>query len=372
MLQNSANNFNYVLNSFNHFKRGLFKHKKHNILLLPLFLIIQSIATAQIFTIDKKQFFNEEQLIEITLTTDFRKLYFEKQKKENKLYAQPASITCIFYDSIKVTEEIEIRPRGEFRREECSMTPVMLNFKATKSNTLKKLGKLKLVWPCETSTYYEQLVIKEYLVYKIYNLLTEKSFKTRLVRIATQDSKGKNKPLLFFAFFIEDVDDMARRNNCKEMPEVKLHTEQTNRKQTTLLSLFEYMIGNTDWAIPLNRNVKLIVDKKDSLQDPFAVPYDFDYCGLVNAEYAIPPPELQIVSVRNRLYRGFARNMKELQEALHIFHNKKAAIDSLITNCNVLSWYNKKEMIDYINEFYKSVDNDKKIKYLFIDHARKQ
>ena len=48
------------------------------------------------------------------------------------------------------------------------------------------------------------------------------------------------------------------------------------------------MIGNTDWAVPNNHNVKLIYDKERKLAPPLVVPYDFDYSGLVDASYAVP------------------------------------------------------------------------------------
>ena len=152
----------------------------------------------------------------------------------------------------------------------------------------------------------------------------------------------------------------------------KVNTEQTNRAQATLVGLFQYMIGNTDWAVPLNRNVKLLLDKTDSLSAPYIVPYDFDYCGLVNADYAVPVPELEIASVRDRLYRGFPRTMEELQATLQLFRDKKNAIYSLITNMEALSDYHRDDMIQYLDGFFLTINNEKKVKQIFIDHARKK
>jgi hypothetical protein len=182
--------------------KSLFR-KKVNILLLLLFLIVTSIICAQPKAIDKKKFFTDDQLIEMTLTCDFKKLISDKLKKDYKQNFIPATITLLFPDSTKVTETIEIRPRGKFRREECDLPPVMVNFKTPGAVTLKKLGRLKLVWPCGYKDYDEQLVLKEYLAYKIYNLLTEKSFRVRLVKIAYHDIKEKIKPYSSYAFFIE-------------------------------------------------------------------------------------------------------------------------------------------------------------------------
>ncbi|MGZ8549651.1 MAG: hypothetical protein ACXWV2_03270 [Chitinophagaceae bacterium] len=344
------------------------------IIKLILFLLFVSgdMVSAQSLVVDKKKFFSDEQIIEMDLLADFKYLIRDKLKKDYETNFQPATITCLFPDSIKITEKIEIRARGQYRREECYIPSIMVNFKTPTAVTLKKLGRLKLVWSCGISDYEEQLVLKEYLVYKIYNLLTEKSFRVRLIKISYHDINEKIRPRKQFAFFIEDVDDMARRNNCVEVQPARPHTEATNRQQTTMVALFQYMIGNTDWAVPLYRNIKLIRSKEDSLSLPFTVPYDFDYCGLVNAKYAIPTPDLPITSVRERLYRGFRRTMEELQATLQIFRLQRLAIDSLITNFVPLETYHKKEMTKYIHEFFLATEKERNINDLFIKQARRK
>lgn len=357
----------YIMGEIYFFCQQSIFFKKIAVLFLFLFFIQDVTISAQIPAIDRKKFFTDEYVIEIALTTDFKNLVTHK----NKEIYQAATITFNLPDSIKLTEEIEIKARGEYRKAECYIPNVMLNFKTPRAKALAKLGRLKLVWGCDKTSYSEQLILKEYLVYKIYNLLTDKSFRVRLVRISCSDLKSKIKPFTEHAFFIEDVDDMARRNNCVEI-QAKVHTEATDRRQATLMALFQYMIGNTDFAVPISRNIKLIQHKGDSLSPPYAVPYDFDYCGLVDARYAIPNEELPIISVRQRLYRGFPRNMEELKFALQIIHTQHSAIDSLITNSKLLSEYNKKEMIKYLDEFFNVTVKEKEIKELFIDKARKR
>ena len=347
-------------------------HFKISRLFMFLFLMVISVASAQTPAISQKKFFKEEQVIEMTLVSDFKKLIQGKLKKGFETKYHPATITCIFADSMKITDEIEIRPRGKYRREECYLPPLLLNFKTTKSVALKKLGRIKLVLPCGNSAYDEQLILKEWMVYKIYNLLTEKSFRVRLVKMAYRDINDKIKPHTQYSFLIEDVDEMAKRNHCMEVQPVRPNTESTNRKQTTLVSLFQYMIGNSDWAIPLYHNVKLIRSKKDSLSRPFVVPYDLDYCGLVNARYAVPPESLPIKSVLERFYFGFPRTIEELQLALQIFRQQRQAMNSLIQNCEPLSTQNKKEMIRYLDEFFEITEKDKDIRNLFIDNARRE
>jgi len=340
--------------------------------IFSLIFITGNSLNAQKPDVTGSAFFTDDRLIEIALVSDFKKLIREKLKKEFSGNYQPATITMVFPDSVKLTENIEIRSRGKFRREKCNMPPVMLNFKSPNTTTLNKLGTLKLVWPCGTAPYDEQLVLKEYLIYKIYNLVTEKSFRVRLVKIGYRDINDKMKPYTSYAYLMEDVDGLAKRNNCVEIQPERIRSEQTNRDQTTLMTLFEYMIGNSDWVIPISRNVKLIRSRADSSSAPFVVPYDFDYSGLVNARYAIPPPELPISSVRERYYLGFARTPEELQAALHILRKQKAAIDSLILNFAPLDAFHKKDMIKYISDFFDMTEKEKDIKERFINNARRE
>jgi hypothetical protein len=325
---------------------------------------------AQTLVVDKKNFFIDEHILEMDVVTDMKKLVGEKLEKDYATNFQPATLTCRFADSTKVTEEIEIRARGKFRREECYVPSIMVNFKTPGAVIFKKLGKLKFVWPCSNAGYDEQLVLKEYLVYKIYNLLTDKSFRVRLVKLGYYDVNEKMKPRKLFGFFIEDVDDMAKRNSCEEVEPARPHTESTDKQQTTLVSLFQYMIGNTDWAVPVYQNIKLIRSKEDTLSKPFVVPYDFDYSGMVNANYAIPLPELGIESVTQRLYRGFPRTMDELKEVIQIYQLQRPAIDSLVKNFKQLESGHKKEMIKYIDDFFKIIANEKDIRYFFVSNAR--
>jgi hypothetical protein len=341
--------------------------KLHSLLAIVLLLSAQPLL-AQTSTIDSSTFFVDQAPIEMTLTSDFKTLLM---KRDDKKY-QPANITLRFADSSMVQEEIRIQTRGKFRLANCYMPPLLLNFKNPGSPKLKKLGKLKLVCGCATGNDDEQLIVKEYIAYRIYNILTEKSFRTRLVKIKYDDTRGKVKSYTQFGFLLEDVDDMAERNKCVEVEKLRFLTESTNRLQMTLVSMFEFMIGNTDWSVPVYHNIKLIRHAEDSLSMPYSVPYDFNHCGLVNAPYAAPQEDLGISTVRERVYRGFPRRMEELEQVIAIFMKHKDEVFGLINNCQWLNNRNKREMVSYIAEFYDIIQNKNVVKFTFIENARTQ
>ena len=333
--------------------------------LLLVFISVGLAVTGQ-SAFDSVQFFLTDKPLTLKLTTDMSKLINEK----NSDLTQKAIFTCTLPDSSVLSEEITLTVRGHMRRTICNVPPVRLNFKSSVSPRLSSLKNLKLVAICRSGNYDAQLLLKEFLIYKIYNLLTDKSFRVRQVNLVYEDSKNKKWTLVQDAFFIENIDALARRNKCREMKIAKIYTEATDRKQMTLLGLFEYMIGNTDWSIPNNHNIKLIKSRKDSLARPIPVPYDFDYAGLVNAEYAIPDPSMNLESVLIRVYRGYPRNMAELQQAIALFNQKKDSIYSLIRDCKPLTLKSKTEMTNYLNDFYKIINKPSDVKYYFIDNAR--
>jgi hypothetical protein len=311
-------------------------------------------------------FFLDDRLIEATLTTDIKKL-----RNEKKVPAwQPANITIKFSDTSVISEQINVQPRGIFRKNNCDLAALMLNFKTPTSPKLSALKKLKLVGGCSSSKNDEELLLKEYMAYKIYNFISVISYRVRLLRITYKDSKEKARSYSQYAFLIEDTKDLADRNNCREIKKRVFALDGADRQQFNLVCLFQYMIGNTDWSIRQYHNIKMMVPKTDTLAKPYVIAYDFDFAGLVNASYAVPNEGLEITAVTQRLYRGFPRTMDELEVNLDIFKSKKDAIMFFINNFEYVSARVKRDMTRYLEEFYNTIDDKKLVKNYFITRAR--
>ena len=334
--------------------------------LILLLILQQQFTFGQSAPIDRNLFFLDDNLIEVSLTTDIKNLRSTKKVPT----WQPANIVMKFNDSSVVSEQIKLQTRGVFRKSYCDIASLLLDFKTPASPKLSKLKKLKLVGGCTKGAANEELLLKEYLVYKMYNQISTMSFRVRLLHVNYIDSRKKVSSYSQYAFLIEDLGDVAARNNCKEMKEKKFATESTNRLHITLVCLFQYMIGNTDFSVPNYHNVKLMVPKNDTLAGPYTIPYDLDYAGIVNAPYAVPREELGIATVRDRLYRGFGRTMEEIEPLTDKFKEKKEAIYYTIKNFSLLPENEKKDMINYIDGFYSMLNNKRLIKQTFIDGAR--
>ena len=305
--------------------------------------------------------FDSDNFLEITLSGNVHELFDDRSEQSGIHHLRLAYKR---EDSSVVSVPIEAKTRGHFRKlkENCYYPPILLHFPAEdtiKSSIFKEDGKLKLGMPCKG----EQYIIYEWLVYKMYNLITPNSFKARLVKVKLDDSKGKKGTAPFYGMLLEEVQDMAERNGSISVKR-KLRPEQTETSSFLTMAVFEYMIGNTDWSVQYLQNIKLI--SADSNSVPITVPYDFDMSGIVNSPYAAPAEELNMRSVRERRYRGYCiQDMKTFDKTIELFNSRKKDIYSILTNCPLLDEKYKKSTIKFLDEFYATINNPNAVKKEF-------
>lgn len=300
--------------------------------------------------------FTNDEILDIKLSGPLRQLLDDRDEIPSYF---PVVLSYMTKDSNEVSIPIRARTRGHFRRMKanCDFPPVLLNFE--KSNTQLTLfenqRKIKLVTPCQSENY----IFREWLVYRMYNLLTPKSIRARLVRVACYDTKKKKELQSLYGILLEDVKTMGARNNMVEL-EKPTRGEYTDRESYLKMVMFQYMIGNTDWSVPFLHNTKLIAP--DSFTIPHVVPYDFDHAGIVEAHYANPPEELGLSSTRERCYRGYCiADMKVFNEVLDTFNLHKKDFYKLYTDCPYLPARYVKSTIKFLDDFYATINNPKKI-----------
>lgn len=272
-----------------------------------------------------------------------------------------------------VNFSVKIQPRGHFRKDpvNCKFPPLRVNFnkKEVAGTLLDGQDKLKLVTHCRNRpAEYEQYVLKEYLAYRIYNIMTERSFRVRLLNITYVDKSGKKNDMNHFGFFIEDTKDMSQRNGFTHIKVNNIPQEYTDLFYQDLVSVFQYMIGNTDWSIPARHNIKLLLEKPD--HRPVPVPYDFDWTGLVNPIYAKPSEKLRINSVEQRLFRGFEKNLDYYTRIFELFIQRRDKIYALLDECP-LDDKHRSMATRYIDDFYEIISDERKAYRAFVTEARK-
>lgn len=322
---------------------------------------------------DPPELFDREDILKLELSMDIKKIRRDVKKKRSY---HPAVLTYKDDSGQPVTLNLKVRARGVFRRDPriCDFPPLMLNFrdKDIKGSIFRGQNKIKMVTHCKRRiNYFDEFVAHEYLVYKLYSLFSDKSFRVRLAEITYVNPAVKGAGHTRLGFFIEDDKKMAKRLGCKRIQNrwgYHLMAKMPIRDQL-ILDLFQFMIGNTDWSSPLEHNVQLMLHNE--YQTIYAVPYDFDITGIVNPYYATPDPKLRIKSVRKRQYRGFCSNLGKLDEVIAIFKSKKSDLYALYENFPHLKGKYKKSARRYLDEFFQIISDPSRLKKQVIDNCRK-
>lgn len=317
---------------------------------------------------DTLDLFNKEEVLNVTIESDFKNLVKRKYKDEY----QEAIFTAMFNDSVKVSRVIKIKARGVMRKGECLIPPLKLNF-AKKDAYIKQLelfDKLKMVLDCKRGDTYEQYLFSEYYAYKMLNIITDYSLRVRLLEVTYIDTSGKYKTATRPAFLIESIDQLAKRHDAMRIEAKNIRDIRTNRKVLMDSYLFQYLIGNTDWSIPAMHNVYLIKSMNPLNPQPYVIPYDFDYAGIVNTTYAVPDERLGTESVRERVYRGVCLSDYEAHSSAQLFLDKKQEIYDLIGNDKLMSKNNKRNTLSYLDGFYKILENKNMFKREILNNCR--
>jgi hypothetical protein len=303
--------------------------------------------------------FDDHAALEIKLTGPFGSLI---ESKEDRLEL-PFRLRT---DGVEF--DLQIRARGNSRLRVCDFPPLKFNFRPadTVGTLFEGQHKLKLVTRCKKGDRYESDVLEEYAAYRIFSLLSDVSYRVRLVHLTFNDTDDELKEAYrkSHGFLIEPLEQLVSRvdGSLSELTGISLR--QLDENQAALVYVFQYLIANTDWSFVTAEqdeycchNIELI---NIGLMQ-FPVPYDFDLAGLVNAAYARPDPSLKIKRVSNRLYRGFCTDTDVLRGALASITSKEDEILRVITDLPMLAESEKENRIDYLRSFFKEAREEDKI-----------
>jgi hypothetical protein len=201
---------------------------------------------------------------------------------------------------------------------------------------------------------FEQYLLREFLAYRIYSILTDLSLRTRLVRISYPDPGRSGRSTLHYAFFTEHFDDAAARTGNERPERGNFDPGRLDAQTAARLALFQFMIGNTDWSIARERNTMLL-QSSEGKQLP--VPYDLDMSGLVDADYAGPAPGLPIDDVRERYFLGFCQPGVDWDALFAEFNSKRDAILELDDRLPGFSRSSQRWIHRYLESFFDVLDS---------------
>lgn len=295
----------------------------------------------------------------IHIDTDVKKLI---RKKHDEEY-QPSIISFDLQNGEKMICESKLRARGNIRKKVCVNPPLKLNFKEKdlEENGFDSLDILKTVMQCRDNNNTIKYVGKERLAYDLYAIIDSLSMQAKYVKFELY-TDGEHKESLD-GFLIETEKHYARRTGTRVAKGGTLRSSILYRNHFLKMSFFQYMIGNPDYAIPNKHNVEIL---QLSGKRYVAIPYDFDYSGLVNADYSVPHNSLPIKSVTERLFMVKNVLLEEAIATANYYNSIKDKIYECIMNASYLAENDKIATRKYIDGFYKVLENHKRIEREFV------
>ncbi|MFN2379846.1 MAG: hypothetical protein ABR519_06515, partial [Bacteroidales bacterium] len=337
---------------------------------LSLFLLVAPEAAGQhriksdgsVFLQDPERtewgLFTGDEMIEVSLTFDITTFLDEKPAEE---YLSAAMVLNSGRpDSLQLS--IQLRARGNYRYRNCPFPPIRLNLAkaSTPYSDLAEMDNLKMVTHCRDDEEYMIYILREYLIYRMYNIITENSFRVRLLRVHYNDTGSGGDSFTSLAFVIEPVDVIEKRLKLAEREEEGVKLDMLNPQNSNRLTMFQFMIANTDWFVHTTHNIKLFKPSDEHPENYYiAIPYDFDYSGFVNAMYALPRPGMNIEELRERTFAGLCTTDDEVQQILDEFKTHRKDLLNEISNLKQLDARHRIDLKRFVRSFYSLYHGDK-------------
>jgi hypothetical protein len=307
--------------------------------------------------------FASNDILQARMSGPLRQLIDEKSKED---YLR-GTFSVVDENGAMLEFDLKFRARGNFRHENCDYPPVRLNFKKsqTKGTLLDKQDKLKLVIHCNRRAEYHQIVLQEYLAYRVLNLLTDKSLRVRLLQIVYADPSEEFESDPRYAFLIEHKNRAAKRIGSKEFVTTRAQVGLLEQEQLNLTSVFQFFIGNTDFspiAGPPGDNCchnYILFKNADTNITP--IPYDFDQSGFVDAPYAEANPRFRLRSVKQRRYRGRCLNNEFVPASIQKLQDNKDQIYALINEQVGFEEDTRQQLLKFVGAFYELVGDPKRV-----------
>ena len=310
----------------------------------------------------------QDSFYEVILQTDFDSLI--KNKRISK-QAYPGTILLKNGHQDQIKLNVKIEARGRSRRRFCSsMPPLKIDFP---KKALRKLGlfpgcdKLKLVTNCNDTENSDQVLMKEFWIYNLYNQLTPHSFQVFPVKITYVNANNPDDRINRFAFFIESNEELTLRLKGKVETSFGITASQLDQKSYHNTLLFQYMIGNLDWDIMVQRNVKII--QPDAGGKPILVPYDFDFSGLVKAPHARLNPDFNQKNIEQRFPQGKFPDKATLMATADEFKKLEKSGFRCYMECDILDKSVKKKMNKYLTSFFRILKDKAYLTELFLEEG---
>jgi len=344
-----------------------FKH-----LLVVLILTLPLLSPVVLGSDVPDPLFQDDATLDVTLTAPLATLA-RKRPTTNPLIGEFSFRQA---NGRRVWLDVEILSRGQSRHEYCDLPPMSLKFRKSQTDgtLFEQENEMKMVVHCDDSELYQQIVHRQFIAYRFLNALTDQSFRVRLLRVTYIDNEEERGEQVRYAFLIEDESRLATRLGKKNINIERTTVDAIQPDQLNLTSMFQLLIGNTDFSVvdggPDKECCHNYVLLGNDGEPQIAIPHNFDQSGLVNAPYAVPDEELYLQNVRQRYYRGWCKNNDYIEGSANRIRDASRAIFSLIYEQEGLEGVVNKSLVRYVENFYDIVDDPAGVKLKIIGRCQ--
>ena len=309
----------------------------------------------------ERPLFASHEPLELTIEGPFRALSRDGTRRPQR----DGLVRYTDADGNEVVLDVRLRVRGNSRVEICSSNPLWLNFRRGQVGGTVFAGqnRIKLVTQCKRGDAYQDYLAQEYQIYRAYNALTDHSFRVRWLTVNYVETEGR-RPSSFteHAFLIEEDWEVAERHGMEVLEVETLSLSEIDAQATALLSVFHFIMGNTDWSGTSGPPGEdcchngVVIAAPGTEDGRVVVPYDFDQSGLIDSEYAEPSGSLSIRSVRQRLYRGYCQANQALDWAIQRVNERRPEVTGVFESEYVRERA-QRQALDYLDEAYEIIND---------------
>lgn len=321
--------------------------------------------------------FASHDVLDVRIEAPFTTIF--KDRSQDSEY-QAGTFAYVDGNGDSVVLDMRARTRGFFRlqRRICDFPNLHINFRRRQVEGTLFAGqnRVSIVAHCQDDhEEYEQFTLQEYLIYRTFNLLTDRSVRVRLARATYVDTDGERPPLTRYMFILEPFEMLAARHGWDALNLPSISPDRLDPASLLLFEVFQFMIGNTDWSSTqvadggqCCHNARLIGSMVGSV---IPVPYDFDWSGVISAPYARPEPQVGVRRVRDRRYWGICRPTEEFAPVFDLFNQRRAAIYDLWRGQEDLDEGRLEQSLEYFDEFYEIINDPDRTQREILQKCRK-
>lgn len=338
-------------------------------------LVLTLLAGVTVSAGESDPLFQSNEILDITLTGPFGRIDRERDK-DVEYEDGTLSYMDENGDPVVLDMKLEVRGNNRLRPEVCRFSQLCVNLRRgqVEGTLFENQNRIKLVAQCRGQSRYADYIIKEQQAYQIFNQLSEISFDTRLLRVTYLDSENDRNTRTHLAFFIEHQNRLSRLNEMENYEENRIPIDELDPQQSSLVTMFEYMISNVDYSIIQSpeddeccHNSKLLISDSG---EHLPVPYDFDSSGFVDTRYAVPAAGLGQRNIHDRIYRGFCVPDDVMDATVAKFLQARDAIDGIVSDTTFVSNRVANRSLNYVDDFYQIIEDPEELQSEIIEECR--